>query len=99
APRPGRGWRFGGQAVIVIMKLDHRPEQRQAVIDRIGELGLHAQTINGESRTVIAVLGQVMPEHRDEFATIEGVDDVLRVSKAYKLSNHEVHRDDTVIDV
>ena len=85
--------------MIVIMKLGHQPEQRDAVIHRITELGLSAQPIYGENRTVIAVLGQVMPELRDEFATIDGVDEVLRVSKPYKLSNREVHVDDTVIDV
>jgi len=85
--------------VIVIMKLDHDPEQRDAVVRRIEELGLSAQPIHGESRTVIAVLGQVMPELRDELATIDGVDEVIRISKPYKLSNREVHRGDTVIDV
>ncbi|MQC27505.1 MAG: 3-deoxy-7-phosphoheptulonate synthase [Chloroflexi bacterium] len=85
--------------MIVIMKLDHEPAQRQAVVDRIEELGLSAQPIHGESRIVIAVLGQVMPELRDELATIDGVDEVIRISKPYKLSNREVHREDTVIDV
>ena len=85
--------------MIVIMKLDHEPAQREAVIGRIEELGLSALPIHGESRTVIAVLGQVMPELRDELATIDGVDEVIRISKPYKLSNREVHHEDTVIDV
>ncbi len=85
--------------MIVIMKLGHEPEQRDAVIHRITELGLSAQPIYGETRTVIAVLGQVMPELKDELSTIDGVDEVLRVSKPYKLSNREVHVDDTVVDV
>jgi 3-deoxy-7-phosphoheptulonate synthase len=85
--------------MIVVMKMDSTGEQRQAVVDRIHELGLKAQPIYGETRSVIAVLGQVMPELRDELSTIDGVDEVLRVSKPYKLANREVHHDDTVVDV
>ena len=85
--------------MIVIMKMDHTAEHRAAVVQRITELGLTAQPIYGETRTVIAVLGPVVPEMRDELATIDGVDEVLRVSKPYKLSNREVHQDDTVIEV
>ncbi|MPZ97741.1 MAG: 3-deoxy-7-phosphoheptulonate synthase [Dehalococcoidia bacterium] len=85
--------------MIVIMKMDHTQEQSDAVIARVQELGLKPQTIHGESRSVIAVLGQVLPEYRDELATIDGVDEVLRVSKPYKLSSREVHPDDSVIEL
>jgi 3-deoxy-7-phosphoheptulonate synthase len=47
----------------------------------------------------IAVLGQVFPELRDELATMDGVDEVLRISKPYKLASREVHEQDTVVDL
>ena len=85
--------------MIVIMNMDRTEEQRDAVINRLHELGLRGQEINGVSRTVIAVLGQVYPELKDELSTLDGVDDVLRVSKPYKLSSREVHQDDTVVEL
>ena len=83
--------------MIVVMNESSGDGPRQAVLARIEELGLESQIIIGESRTVIAVLGQVFPELRDELATMEGVDEVLRVSRPYKLASREVHEDDTIV--
>lgn len=83
--------------MIVVMAMDHTEEQQTAVMDRLTELGLRGQRITGVERSVIAVLGQVFPELRDELATMEGVDEVLRVSRPYKLSSREVHENDTAI--
>jgi 3-deoxy-7-phosphoheptulonate synthase len=85
--------------MIVVMTASHTESEQQAVFDRLTELELQGQQITGIDRTVIAVLGQVFPELRDELATMEGVDEVLRVSKPYKLSSREVHEEDTVIEL
>ena len=85
--------------MIVVMNTNHEDAQRTAVLDRLAELGLKGQQIHGVQRTVIAVLGQVFPELRDELFTMDGVDDVLRVSKPYKLSSREVHEDETVVEL
>ena len=85
--------------MIVVMTASHSESEQQAVFDRLSELGLQGQQITGVERTVIAVLGQVFPELRDELATMEGVDEVLRVSKPYKLASREVHEEDTVIEL
>ena len=85
--------------MIVIMRDSSGEREREQVIARLSDLGLTNQIIQGESRTVIAVLGQVFPELRDELATMEGVDEVLRVSRPYKLASREVHEDDTVVQL
>ena len=85
--------------MIVVMKPDRTEEQRQAVMQRLTELNLQGQEVTGVSRTVIAVLGQVYPELKDELGRLDGVDEVLRVSKPYKLSSREVKPDDSMIDV
>ncbi|MEE8422634.1 MAG: 3-deoxy-7-phosphoheptulonate synthase [Dehalococcoidia bacterium] len=79
------------------MTPSHSDAERKSIFDRLTELGLQGQQITGVQRTVIAVLGQVFPELRDELSTMDGVDEVLRVSKSYKLSSREVHDEDTVI--
>ncbi len=83
--------------MIVIMKMDRTEQQRDAVFARLKEGGLRGQEISGESRTVIAVLGHVYPELRDDLSVMAGVDDVVRISKPYKLSSREVKPNDTVV--
>jgi 3-deoxy-7-phosphoheptulonate synthase len=85
--------------MIVIMNSGRSAQQRDAVLGRLESLGLRGQEIVGESRTVIAVLGNVFPELRDELSTMDGVEEVLRVSKPYKLANREVHLDDTIVEL
>ncbi len=85
--------------MIVVMNTNNSAEERTAVLTRLSELGLRGEEITGVQRTVIAVLGQVYPELRDELSTMDGVDEVLRVSKPYKLSSREVHEDDTVVEL
>lgn len=85
--------------MIVVMKLDHTPEEADAVMNRMTEFGLKGQPIHGAVRTVIAGLGQVVQDHREEISMMSGVDEVIRVSKPYKLSSRETHPEDTVIDL
>jgi len=85
--------------LIIVMDLNHTPEQAQRVMDRLVELGLTGQKVQGTERTVIAGLGQVMQEHRDDVSLLPGVNEVIRVSKPYKLSSRETHPDDTVINL
>ena len=67
--------------MIVTMRLDATEEQAQRARDRIHEFGLETPLIQGESRTVIAALGQVLQEYRDEMQMFDGVEEVLRVSE------------------
>ncbi len=85
--------------MIVVMSTNNSEQERTAVLNRLSELGLRGEEITGIQRTVIAVLGQVYPELRDELSTMDGVDEVLRVSKPYKLSSREVHEDDTIVEL
>jgi 3-deoxy-7-phosphoheptulonate synthase len=85
--------------MIVIMHMGRSEAQRDAILGRLQDLGLRGQEISGVSRTVIAVLGNVFPELRDELSTMDGVEEVLRVSKPYKLANREVHLDDTIVEL
>ncbi len=85
--------------MIVVMRIDASEENGNAIFSRLTELGLRGQKVVGVERQVIAVLGQVYPELRDEMATMDGVDEVIRISKPYKLASREVHEQDTVIEL
>ncbi|MFW6105690.1 MAG: 3-deoxy-7-phosphoheptulonate synthase, partial [Chloroflexota bacterium] len=53
----------------------------------------------GVDYTVIGVLGQVFPELRDVLELLPGVDQVIPVSKPYKLASREFHPQDTIIKI
>jgi 3-deoxy-7-phosphoheptulonate synthase len=85
--------------MIVIMQPGSSKEQIQTVIDHVEELGLGAHLIEGEERTVIGVVGRVYPELMSMLSVHSGVDDVVPVSKPYKLSGRDFIPDDTVLTI
>ena len=85
--------------MIVVMKTDATEAQVLAVQRRIRDLGLKDKPIQGDERTVVAVLGSVYPELGDDLSRLEGVDTTVRISKPYKLASREVNPYDTVVQV
>ncbi|HAA94614.1 MAG TPA: 3-deoxy-7-phosphoheptulonate synthase, partial [Dehalococcoidia bacterium] len=70
-----------------------------AVRERIESKGLKAQINLGVERTVVGVVGSIPPDFKDEVELLEGVSDVVMISKPYKLASREFHPDDTIIKV
>ena len=85
--------------MIVVMKTTATEGQVLAVQKRIRELGFKDHLSRGAERTVIGVLGGVYAELQDEFAVLDGVDTVVRISKPFKLASREVREEDTVVKV
>jgi 3-deoxy-7-phosphoheptulonate synthase len=85
--------------MMVIMKKGHTQEQLDSILNRLKELNLSGHPIVGVERTVVGVVGLVFPELKDELETMDGVDDVLRISKPYKLSGRELKPDDTIVNI
>lgn len=85
--------------MIVIMQPGSERASVESVIQHIEELGLNAHLIEGEERTVIGVVGRTYPELASSLETLPGVDNVVVVSKPYKLSGRDFIPEDTVIDV
>ena len=85
--------------MIVVMKTESTREQIDRVISHVEELGLNAHLIEGEERTVIGVVGHTYPELMGMLSVHAGVDEVVPISKPYKLSGREVIREDTVINI
>jgi 3-deoxy-7-phosphoheptulonate synthase len=81
------------------MKTEATEAQVIAVQKHIRELGFKDHAIRGVERTVVAVLGAVYPELLDEFAVLDGVDTVVRISKPFKLASREVKEEDTIVKV
>jgi len=85
--------------MMVIMKKDYSEEEMSGLLRRLEEVGLSGHTIVGVERTVVGVVGQVYPELSDELETMPGVDDIVPISKPYKLTSREFKPTDTTIKV
>src|ERR1700682_5149486 len=79
------------------MKAQATEEQISAVCQKIEELGYRAHSMPGTQRTAIGITGNagvVEPGTLDE---MPGVQELIRVSKPYKLVSRDVKPDNTVI--
>jgi 3-deoxy-7-phosphoheptulonate synthase len=85
--------------MMVIMKKEHTQADLDSVMSRLNEVGLKGHPIIGVERTVIAVVGSIYPELRDDLETMSGVEDTVPISAPYKLAGRETKPEDTVVRV
>jgi 3-deoxy-7-phosphoheptulonate synthase len=85
--------------MIVVMKLGSSQDEISKVTKRIEDVGLTAHVSEGVDHTIIGVLGKVFSELRDTLELLPGVEQVLLVSKPYKLASREFHPRDTTVKV
>lgn len=86
--------------MIIVMKPDAGEKNLNTVINRVQELGLSPHLIDGEERTIVGVVGLPMPPTLDEmFELLPGVEQVVRITKKFKLTGWDFHPQKTVIDL
>jgi 3-deoxy-7-phosphoheptulonate synthase len=85
--------------MIVVMKTGSSQDEISRVVNRIEAGGLTAHISQGIEHTVIGALGQTFPELRDTLELLPGVEQVIPVSKPYKLASREFHPRDTIVEL
>jgi len=85
--------------MIVVMKTGSSQDEISRVVNRIEAGGLTAHISQGIEHTVIGALGQAFPELRDTLELLPGVEQVIPVSKPYKLASREFHPRDTIVEL
>lgn len=85
--------------MIVVMKRNAAPEQKERVYREIRQAGLRYQAIEGVERTVIGVIGTRSDTARVQLEVLPGVEKVIPILKPYKLASRELKKDDTIIAV
>ena len=75
------------------------PAQVDTVVEKIGELGLTPELSRGEDRSIIGVIGGNAFAYREAFAHLPGIQEIVQITKPYKLASREWQTRDTVIDV
>jgi len=83
--------------MLVVMQANATEEQVRAVCRKIESLGLRAHSVEGAQRTAVGITGNRGEVNSSAFETMPGVQEVIRVSKPYKLVSREVKPENTVV--
>jgi len=83
--------------MLVVMKANASETDVKAVCERIESLGLRAHAIPGAQRTAIGITGNRGEVEPGALESFECVQEVIKVSKPYKLVSRELKEENTVI--
>ncbi len=83
--------------MLIVMKTAATEEQVRAVCEKVAGLGLRAHPMPGATRTAVGITGNKSDIETAVFDEMPGVQEVIHVSKAYKLVSREVKDDKTVV--
>jgi 3-deoxy-7-phosphoheptulonate synthase len=85
--------------MLLVLSKTSTEEDLKEILDRLSRQGLAGHVSEGVDRTVIGVVGQTYPELRETLEMFPGVDEVIPISKPYKLASREFQAGNTRIDV
>lgn len=85
--------------MIVVMKPDATGAEVDAVMKRAVQMGAKTHPIYGESRTVIALVGDLTGVAREVFDEMNGVAHTMRIQEQNKLTGRTISPDTTIINV
>ena len=83
--------------MLVVMKANASEADVKAVCERIESLGLRAHAIPGAQRTAIGITGNRGEVEPGALESFECVQEVIKVSKPYKLVSRELKEENTVV--
>ena len=83
--------------MLVVMKAQATEEQVRAVCEKIEKLGYRPHPMPGATRTAIGITGNKGAVEQGTLEEMSGVQEVIRVSKPYKLVSRDVKEENTVI--
>src|SRR5205085_4739885 len=89
----------GVAAVIIVMSHQATPAEIKAVVERVEEIGLKTELSRGEERTVIGVIGGNAYAYRDAFSHLGGIQEIVPITKPFKLASREFRNKDTIVDL
>src|SRR3977135_1192703 len=83
--------------MLVVMQAHASEEQVRAVCQKIEKLGYRAHAMPGAQRTAIGITGNRGEVEQGTLEEMPGVQEVIEVSKPYKLVTRDIKQDNTVI--
>lgn len=85
---------------MIAITSNHIAEERlQEIVQHIEKHGVKAHVSRGMDRTVIGIIGQADGQLAEQLRGMKEVENVIKISKSYKLASRDFHPDNTVIKV
>lgn len=85
--------------MLIVMSYSATKAEIERVVKAVQDMGYRAEPIPGGERTAIGVLGNEGYVEDAIIRDLPGVQEVIHVSKAYKLASRAFHPESSVIDV
>jgi 3-deoxy-7-phosphoheptulonate synthase len=85
--------------MLIVMNPHATPAEIDGVKAKIQSLGLTPHSIPGAQRVAIGITGNKGALEPEDFVSLPGVADAVRVSQPFKLVSREVKEEDTVIEL
>jgi 3-deoxy-7-phosphoheptulonate synthase len=83
--------------MLVVMQANATEEQVRGVCQKIESLGYRAHAIPGAERTAVGITGNQGEVDSVAFEEMPGVQEVIRVTKPYKLVSRDIKENNTVL--
>jgi 3-deoxy-7-phosphoheptulonate synthase len=85
---------------MIVVTSNKVSEERVAeIVKYIEKHGVQAHISQGVDRTVIGIIGKFDPTLAEHLRQMSGVEQVLKISKSYKLASRDFHPDNTIIKI
>jgi 3-deoxy-7-phosphoheptulonate synthase len=81
------------------MKSNATPQQTEAVIAKIKDMGLAVHLSQGVEATIIGAIGETHNIPTEHFEGLDGVDIVQRITQPYKLASRQFHPENTILPI
>jgi 3-deoxy-7-phosphoheptulonate synthase len=85
--------------MIITLRKGASKKELDMVIDKIKKLGYKPHVSRGKEVTIIGMIGEGAEKYKDIFESMESVEHVSAIQKAYKLASREFHKTNTVIKI
>ena len=85
--------------MIIVMNGKTNDADVEKIVKKLNELGHEVHIIRGEKRIVLGVIGDVENLASVPFYAFNGVEEIIRIMKPYKLASREFKDFDTIIKV
>lgn len=85
---------------MIVITSVHTPDERiQEIVNIIEKEGLQTHVSRGSDRTVIGLIGRIEPRLAEHLRQLKDVENVIKISKSYKLASRDFHPENTVISI
>jgi 3-deoxy-7-phosphoheptulonate synthase len=85
--------------MIAITSNSVSEERLNEIVLHIERQGVKAHVSKGVDRTVIGIIGKADPTLAEQLRQMKGIENVIKISKSYKLTSRDFHPDDTIIKI